>query len=173
MPCNWRLEVRSYQVDRFKRREEKERGERKRREAVVRWGEERGTTHQEGLSGGYQGGCSRGGGGGSERRNLPLDDRTGELVYRKFLLHNFMKNIKTHCICLLFKPQGYLDSSNAVFQYGCMSSYAGHCCSCPWGRWRSWGRCLWVGLAGRSQLRISLSSSLKSILAGSSQYWDK
>ena len=54
-----------------------------------------------------------------------------ELVYRKFLLHNFMKNIKTHCICLLFKPQGYLDSSNAVFQYGCMSSYAGHCCSCP------------------------------------------
>ena len=86
VPCNWRLKVSSYQVDRFKRREEEERGGGASRS--LSYNKEpvsynRGENYNSPggpLRGGYQGGRSREGGGGSERRNLRLDDRTGRLA---------------------------------------------------------------------------------------------
>ena len=38
-----------------------------------------------------------------------------ELVYSQFFLHNFLRNIKTHCICLPFKPQDILTVQMRFF----------------------------------------------------------
>ena len=77
----------SNQVDRFKRREEEDRsggasrGLSYNKEPVSYNRGESYNSPGGTLRGGYQGGRSReGGGGGSERRNLRLDDRTGRLA---------------------------------------------------------------------------------------------
>ena len=95
----------SNQVDRFKRREEEDRsggasrGLSYNKEPVSYNRGESYNSPGGTLRGGYQGGRSReGGGGGSERRNLRLDDRTGRLAKE----HLHRSPLLLFVLCCLF-----------------------------------------------------------------------